>query len=85
MDMDVLQRQVFELEAALKEANDENVELRGELSQVGIPSSFAFFTLICIQPQNRVMVYPIPDNIVGRAKLIEVLRQAAEQILESMK
>lgn len=86
MNDESLQQQIKELEEALREANDENIELRGALSKNVDPFtrvSFMVVTVIHESLQGGIMVYPVPNNLVGKAKVAAVLRQAANNILQT--
>lgn len=88
MDNDSLQQQIKELEEALREANDENIELRGALSKNTDPFTMVSFSIITVIHENLhggTIVFPIPMNLVGKAKVATLLRQAADQVLGSMK
>lgn len=81
-----LQQQIKELEEALREANDENIELRGALSKNVDPFtrvSFSVVTVIHENLQGGILVYPVPNNLVGKAKIAAILRQAANNILQT--
>ena len=86
MNDESLQQQIKELEEALREANDENIELRGTLSKNDDPFtrvSFSVVTVIHESLQGGIMVYPVPGNLIGKAKVAAILRQAANNILKS--
>jgi len=86
MDNESLQQQIKELEEALREANDENIELRGALSKNIDPFtrvSFSVVTVIYESLQGGLMVYPVPTNLTGKAKVAAILRQAANNILKT--
>lgn len=87
MNNESLQQQIKELEEALREANDENIELRGAVSKQNIDPftmvSFMVVTVIHESHQGGIMVYPVPNNLVGKAKVAAVLRQAANNILKT--
>ena len=86
VDSESLQQQIKELEEALREANDENIELRGALSKNVDPFtmvSFSVVTVIHESLQGGIMIYPVPNTLVGKAKVAEILRQAANNILQT--
>jgi len=86
MNDESLQQQIKELEEALREANDENIELRGALSKNADPFtmvSFMVVTVIHESHQGGIMVYPVPSNLVGKAKVAAILRQAANNIMKT--
>ena len=86
MNDDSLLQQIKELDDALREANDENIELRGALSKNDDPFtrvSFSVVTIIHESLQGGVMVYPVPNNLIGKAKVAAILRQAANNILKT--
>lgn len=86
MDNESLQQQIKELEEALRQANDENIELRGALSKNIDPFtkvSFTVTTIIYESLQGGLMVYPVPNTLVGKAKIAAILRQAANNILKT--
>lgn len=87
MDNESLQQQIKELEDALREANDENIELRGAVSKQNIDPftmvSFMVVTVIHESLQGGIMVSPVPNSLVGKAKVAAVLRQAANNILKT--
>lgn len=87
MDNESLQQQNKDLDEALKQANDKNMDLLGELSKQHIDPftmvSFMVVTVIHESHQGGIMVYPVPNTLVGKAKVAEVLRQAANNILKT--
>lgn len=87
METESLQQQIKELEDALREANDENIELRGALSKQNInPFSVVSFSIITVIHENLhggTIVFPVPTNLVGKAKVATLLRQAANNILKT--
>ena len=88
MENESLQQQIKELEEALREANDENIELRGALSKIDNPFTMVSFSIITVIHENLhggTIVFPVPTNLVGKAKVATLLRQAADQVLGSMK
>ena len=89
MDNESLQQQIKELEDALREANDENIELRGAVSKQTIdPFTMVSFSIIAVIHENLhggTMVFPVPTSLMGKAKVATLLRQAADQVLGSIK
>ena len=87
MDNESLQQQIKELEDALREANDENIELRGAVSKQNIdPFTMVRFSIITVIHENLhggTIVFPIPNNLIGKAKVATLLRQAANNILKT--
>ena len=88
METESLLQQIKELEDALREANDENIELRGALSKNADPFTMVRFSIITVIHESlhgMTMIFPVPTNLVGKAKVATLLRQAADQVLGSMK
>lgn len=86
MDNESLQQQIKELEDALREANDENIELRGALSKTADPFTMVRFSIITVIHENLhggTIVFPVPTNLVGKAKIATLLRQAANNIMKT--
>lgn len=85
-DKESFLQQTKELAGALREANDENIELRGALSKNTDPFtmvSFSVVTIIHESHQGGIKVYPVPNTLIGKAKVAAILRQAANNILKT--
>lgn len=82
--MSGLQEQLDAALAELNEANEEVIELRSQLA-VRPLDHLTFFSVIHIQPRDVVLVFPVADNLVGKAYLAQLLRRAADKVLEGVK
>ena len=86
-DSKSLLQQIKELEEALREANDKNMDLLGALSKQNVDPftmvRFSIVTVIHESLQGGIVVYPVPNNVVGKAKVAAILRQAANNILKT--
>ena len=87
MNDESLLQQNKDLNEALKQANDKNMDLLGELSKRDIDPfmrvAFSVVTVIHESLQGGLVVYPVPNTLVGKAKVAEILRQAANNILQT--
>ena len=82
--MSGIQEQLDAALAELGEANEEVIDLRSQLALRPM-SNLAFYSIVHIMPQDTVVIFPVSDDLVGRAKVVKILRRAAAQILKDMK
>lgn len=79
-----LQERLDATSAELAEADEEILKLRSQLALRPL-DHLTFFSVIHVLPRDVVVVFPIADNLTGKAYLVQLLRRAADQVLETMK
>lgn len=82
--MSGLQEQLDATLAELAEADEEILKLRSQLALRPL-DHLTFFSVIHVQPRDVVVVFPVADDLVGKAYLAQLLRRAADKVLEGVR